>query len=188
MTRHVVLLAAFLAALVIVGCSGTEEPTKPPTPKPTAKVGGEETKAPTGVSGAAEEAARKAAEEAAAKKTATEEAAKKAAEEAAAKKAATEEAAKKAADEAAAAKKAAEEAAAKAAADTTQQTQSLLAQIMEWIKSGKLSEADAQLKVLESKAGSLSPALQEKIKAARSALTAAQKAPSVPGGLPSLPK
>jgi len=103
----------------------------------------------------------------------------------------------KAADDAAAkaaadAKKAADEAiAAQASATAASDAESLLAKIMDWIKSGKLDEADTQLKALEGKSGSLPASVQQTIKSTRDSLTAAQKAKStlsLPAGVPGLPK
>jgi len=53
---------------------------------------------------------------------------------------------------------------------------SLLARIVQMIKDGDLDQADAQLKTLEAKMGSLPQPMQDRVKAARNALEAAKAA------------
>ncbi|NQU76899.1 MAG: hypothetical protein HQ546_11360 [Planctomycetes bacterium] len=53
---------------------------------------------------------------------------------------------------------------------------SLLARIVQMIKDGNLDQADAQLKTLEAKMGSLPQPMQDRVKAARNALEAAKAA------------
>jgi hypothetical protein len=77
--------------------------------------------------------------------------------------------------------------AAQQAAAANQEAESLLARILALIKDAKLEDAEKLLKTLEDKSGSLSPDMQAKIKAARTALTAKKaagggiKLPGLPG-------
>jgi len=68
-----------------------------------------------------------------------------------------------------------------------QEAEGILAKVQNLIKSGKLADADTQLKALEAKKGSLPASLQDKIKALRETLAAAMKAAEALK-LPGLPK
>jgi hypothetical protein len=77
--------------------------------------------------------------------------------------------------------------AAQKAAAANKEAESLLARILALIKDAKLDDAEKLLKTLEEQAGSLSPEMQAKIKAARTTLTAKKaagggiKLPRLPG-------
>ena len=185
MIRTKIVVALILALGLAVGCED-----KKTTPKTTEV---ERAATPAKVKADADAAKVKAAEEA---RAAGETAKAKAAEEApkakadAEAKAAEETAKLKAAAEAAKLKpdaeaKAAE--AAKAAAEAAaKENASLLEKVQALITGGKLDEADTLLKTLEEKLATLSPDLQDKVKAVRTALAAKKAAASViPSVLPS---
>ena len=183
MIRTKIVVALILALGLAVGCK--RETAPPPTTTETDKAAtavkqktADEAKAAEEARAAGETAKAKAAEEAPKAKADAE---AKAAEETAKLKAAAEAAKLKPDAEA----KAAE--AAKAAAEAAaKENASLLEKVQALITGGKLDEADTLLKTLEEKLATLSPDLQDKVKAVRTALAAKKAAASViPSVLPS---